>query len=94
MNERSVSDAYLREKNDAFKKQVEEDEKLRGKGAKILEGAISGKMRKHLAEICLLGHGFVKDEKIPVAKVMRDLGEETGFALSISAFAYFKIGEE
>jgi len=36
----------------------------------------------------------VKDEKIPVSEVMRELAAKTGFTLSISAFAYFKIGEE
>jgi len=85
---------YRREKEELFRKEVREDPKMRGKGTNILEGAVIGKMRKHLAEVCLLGHGFVKDEKIPVSEVMWELAERTLFTLSISAFAYFKIGEE
>ena len=61
---------------------------MAGKSAAIFEGAVAGKLRKHFAEICLLGRGFVKDEKVPVARVMRELGEERGFELSVSRFVY------
>jgi elongation factor Ts len=94
LDEERVPEAYLKEKSEEFRKQVEEDEKLRGKAKEILEGAIAGKLRKHLSEVCLLSHGFVRDEKTPVSKALREISEETGFELSISAFAYFRIGEE
>ena len=86
-------EAYLREKEEAFRQQVGEDEKMLGKSERIREGAVAGKMRKHLAEVCLLDRGFIKDEAVPVAEAMSKLARETGFNLSVRGFDYFKIGE-
>ena len=93
LEEAAIPAAYIAEKTAEFRKQVEEDGRMAGKSAAILEGAVTGKLRKHVAEICLLARGFVKDEKVPVARVMRELGEERGFELSVSRFAYFGIGD-
>jgi elongation factor Ts len=93
LDEASVPDAYKSEKIVDFRRQVEEDDRMRGKSAAILEGAVAGKMRKHLVEVCLLSHGFVKDEAVSVAKAIRALGQECGFGLSIVSFAYFRVGE-
>jgi elongation factor Ts len=86
-------EAYLREKEEAFRQQVGEDEQMRGKSERIRETAVAGKMRKHLAEVCLLDRGFIKDEAVPVAEAMSKLAREIGFNLSVRSFDYFKIGE-
>jgi elongation factor Ts len=41
-----------------------------GKPAEIIEKMVSGRLRKHLAEITLLGQPFVKDGDITVAKLL------------------------
>jgi elongation factor Ts len=93
LDEGSVPDSYRREKDLEFRKQIEDDEKLRGKGTKILEGILSGKMKKQLAEVCLLGHAFVKDDKLSVAEALRILKAETGHSLEVMGFEAIKIGE-
>jgi elongation factor Ts len=93
VDEAAVPEAYKRERLEDFAKEIEEDEKLRGKPAKVLEGIVAGKLRKHLAEATFLGHRFVRDETITVAEAIAKLGAETGRSLAILAFACFKIGE-
>jgi elongation factor Ts len=88
-----VSPDYIKEQEEIFKKQLEGDERLKGKPDKVLEGALKGKLGKHLGDICLLDQAFVKDEKLTVAKVLAAVGKEAGCSLSISEFFYFRVGE-
>jgi elongation factor Ts len=45
-----------------------------GKPADIIEKMVSGRMRKHLSAITLLGQDFVKDSDITVAKLLEQNG--------------------
>lgn len=94
LDESQVSASYLAEQREIFQKQVEGDEKMRGKPANVLEGIVKGKTNKLMAEICLLDQGFVKDEKQTVAKVMADVMKTAGAALAIVDFVYFRVGED
>jgi hypothetical protein len=51
------------------------------------------KLNKHLAEICFLEQGFVKDPNLKVSKVLEELGKEVGGKMTISDYLYFKVGE-
>lgn len=84
---------YIAEQESIFKKQVEGDEKMKGKPAKVIEGILKGKLAKHLSEICLVDQGFVKDEKQTVGKVLQDLGKTLGASFSIADYIYFRVGE-
>ena len=75
-----------------FSKQMEGDEKLAGKPANVLEGILKGKINKWLSEICLLDQGFVKDDKLTVAKALAEAGKAAGGVLSIREFLYFRVG--
>jgi elongation factor Ts len=88
-----VSPDYIKEQEGIFKKQLESDERLKGKPANVIEGALKGKLNKHLGEICLLDQGFVRDEKQTVAKVLAAEGNASGCVLSITEFFYFRVGE-
>ncbi len=44
MEEDSVPDSHIEERTKAFRKEVEDDERMAGKSAAILEGAVAGKM--------------------------------------------------
>jgi elongation factor Ts len=58
-----------------------------GKPADIIEKMVSGRMRKHLAAITLLGQDFVKDTDITVAKLL-----EKNTA-SVKGFTRLAVGE-
>lgn len=88
-----VDSAHLAEQEEIFRKQMETDEKMKGKSANVVDNILKGKINKYLSDICLLDQGFVKDEKFSVAKTMEDLGKQVGAQLSVTDYVYFKVGQ-
>ena len=87
-----IDPAYITEQEAIFRKQMEQDEKLREKPANVMEGILKGKISKHLSEICLLEQGYVKDEKLTVAKAIAEAAKKAGAKLEIADYAYYKVG--
>jgi elongation factor Ts len=58
-----------------------------GKPAEIIEKMVSGRLRKHLAGITLLGQPFVKDGDVTVAKLLKQKGAK------INGFDRLAVGE-
>jgi elongation factor Ts len=88
--------AYLKEQEEIFRKQMEGDEKLskmREAKPEQFEKILQGKVNKRLQEICLVDQGYVKDEKISVAKALEDCGRQLGAKISVTDYAYFKVGQ-
>lgn len=67
-------------------------EQVKGKPANIVDKIVDGKIKKFLAENCLLEQGFVKDEKVPVTKVLADAAKAAGGTAKIKKFVRFAIG--
>ena len=93
LDKTKVDPAFLKEQEEIFRKQQEQDEKLQGKPEKVLENILKGKVGKYLADVCLLEQGFVKDEKLTVAQALAEKGKALGAALSVNDYAYFKVGQ-
>ncbi|MEN6296547.1 MAG: translation elongation factor Ts [Rectinema sp.] len=93
LDESKVPQAWLSEQKEIFQKQVEMDEKMKSKPAKVLEGILAGKLKKLLAEVCLVDQGFVRDEKIPVAAALEQVAKETGYQLAIVEYYFAKVGQ-
>jgi elongation factor Ts len=94
IEESAIPQAYKAEQEASFRKEVEEDAVAMAKPQAIREGMVRGRMRKHMEAICLLGHPFVRDEKLKVSEVIAAASAATGFALSVKGFACFQVGEE
>ena len=92
LDKSKIDPAYIKDQEEIFRKQMEQDEKLKGKPANVLEGILKGKINKHLSEICLLEQGYVKDEKLSVAKAIDEAGKKAGAKLEIADYVYFKVG--
>ncbi|MDR3147369.1 MAG: translation elongation factor Ts [Treponema sp.] len=91
-----IGGAYLKEQEEIFRKQMEGDEKfskMREAKPEQFEKILQGKVNKHLQEICLLDQGYVKDEKMTVAKALETYGKNLGAALDIRDYVYFKVGQ-
>lgn len=88
-----VDPAVVKEQEEIFRKQMENDEKLKGKPANVVENILQGKVNKYLSDICLLDQGFVKDEKQTVAQVVAALGKQLGAKISIDDYVYFRVGQ-
>jgi elongation factor Ts len=94
LDETKVPQSWLTEQNEIFQKQVELDEKMKSKPEKVIEGILAGKVKKLLAEVCLLDQGFVRDEKITVAAALQQVNKETSFHLSIVDYFFAKVGQD
>jgi elongation factor Ts len=58
-----------------------------GKPPEIVEKMIAGRLRKHLAQITLVGQAFVKDPDITVGKLLKGKGA------TVASFIRFEVGE-
>jgi elongation factor Ts len=87
-----VDQGFLKEQEEIFSKQMEQDEKLKGKPENVLKGILQGKVNKYLAENCLLEQGYVKDEKLTVAKAIEECAKKMSAKLAITDFVYYKVG--
>jgi elongation factor Ts len=92
LDKSKIDPAYIAEQDEIFRKQMEQDEKLKGKPANVLDGILKGKMSKHLSEICLLDQGYVKDEKMTVAQALAEQAKKAGAKLEITDYVYYKVG--
>jgi len=92
LSKEKIDSAWLAEQEEIFRKQMEQDESMQGKPANVVDNILKGKVSKFLKEICLLDQGYVKDEKMSVAKALEDTAKKAGAVLSIADFVYFKVG--
>ncbi|MDR1803914.1 MAG: translation elongation factor Ts [Treponema sp.] len=88
-----IDEAWLKEQEGIFRKQMEQDEGMKGKPANVLENILKGKVSKFLKDICLMDQAYVKDEKMTVAQAMADACKRFGAKLSIEEYVYFRVGE-
>ena len=58
-----------------------------GKPAEIVAKMVEGRIRKYLAEICLVGQPFVKDPDVTVEKLLKGAGAK------VTGFLRFEVGE-
>jgi elongation factor Ts len=89
-----VDQQWLKEQERIFKVQMEQDEKLNGKPENVLAGILQGKVNKFLNEICLMEQGYVKDDKLTVAKAIEECAKKVGAKLAINEYVYYKVGTE
>lgn len=62
------------------------------KPAKVVEQIVEGKINKLYTEICLLKQPFVKNDKLTVDEVLKEVIAKTGENVKIKRFARFEIG--
>lgn len=93
LDQSRVSAEWVKEQQEIFAKQVEGDEKMKGKPANVIEGILKGKVSKLMSEICLMDQGFVKDEKQKVSAVIQALQKSSGTNITIADYAYIRVGE-
>ena len=83
VDESQVPAELLEKEKEIFIAQAKES----GKPDEIIEKMITGRMRKYLGEITLLGQPFVKDPDQTVAKLLSSAGA------SVKSFFRYEVGE-
>jgi elongation factor Ts len=67
-------------------------EQLAGKPAEIIDKIIEGKLEKYYVDICLLSQPYIKNDKLTVADVLKNLIAKVGENIKIKRFVRFEIG--
>ena len=80
-----VSDDTIAKEKEIFLAQQED--KIKGKPADIVEKMIAGRVGKFLAEVTLLGQPFIKDDKMTIAQLVASKGNNA------LRFTRFEVGE-
>ena len=93
LDQSKIDPVWLKEQEEIFRKQMEQDEKMQGKPANVLDGILKGKVNKFLKDICLMDQAYVKDEKMTVAQALADAGKKSGASISILDYVYYKVGD-
>jgi len=93
VSKEGISVAVIDEQREILKKQMEGDEKLKGKPEKVLNGVLTGKVNKWLADICLMDQSFVKNDKLTVAQAIAECSKKAGAPLKVNSYTYMKVGE-
>jgi elongation factor Ts len=88
-----IDEAWLKEQEEILRKQLEQDEDMKGKPANVLENILKGRVSKFLKDISFMDQGYVKDEKMTVAHALADAGKRFGVKLAIEEYVYFRVGE-
>ena len=75
--------------------QIQNDPKESQKPAKVIEGMITGRIKKELKEICLLDQTYVKaeDGKQSVAQYVAQVAKANNATVAVKGFVRFETGE-
>jgi len=88
---KDVDSAYLKEQEEIFTTQAKN---LSDKPEEVIKGIVQGKLNKHLAQICFVDQGFVKEDKKSVAQVVTEITKAVGGTIEIADFAYIAVGQD
>lgn len=91
MNRDGVDASYLKDQEDIFTTQANN---LGDKPEKVIKGIVQGKLNKHLAQICFVDQGFVKEDKKPVKQVLVETAKAAGGTIELTDYAYIAVGQE
>ncbi len=80
-----VSDEAIEKEKEVLKVQAMNE----GKPEAIAEKMVMGRIKKFYEENCLMNQAFIKDDKVTVAKLVKDAGSN----MKVNKFAFFIMGE-
>ncbi len=83
-----VDQNYLAKEKQLMKEQLEEQ----GKKGDFIEKIIEGKVGKLYEEVCLINQKFVKNDKLSVDEVLKEVMAKVGENIKIRRFARYQIG--
>ena len=94
-SDKEVSADYIEHEKEILMAQIQNDPKESQKPAKVIEGMITGRIKKELKEICLLDQTYVKaeDGKQSVAKYVEQVAKENGAKITVKGFVRYETGD-
>jgi len=64
-----------------------------GKGEKVAEKIVEGRLRRFFSEVCLLNQAYVRDPSITIQDHLNELKAKTGENIIVKRFVRFQLGE-
>ena len=94
-SDKEVSADYIEHEKEILMAQIQNDPKESQKPEKVIQGMITGRIKKELKEICLLDQTYVKaeDGKQSVAKYVEQVAKENGAKIQIKGFVRYETGD-
>ncbi|MBA3954170.1 translation elongation factor Ts [Candidatus Dependentiae bacterium] len=80
-------DPQLIEKEKAIYK-----EQLAGKPAQVMDQIIEGKLQKYFTDVCLLNQTFIKNDKLTVHDMLKEIIAKMGENVKIRRFIRYEVG--
>jgi elongation factor Ts len=79
----------LERERDIHKEQMKDS----GKPANVLDKIIDGKMKKYYSDVCLMEQEYIRDPKVIIKDLVKDMLAKTGENISVTKFVRYKIGK-
>ena len=94
-NDSEVSAEYIAHEKEILLAQIMNDPKESQKPEKVIQGMITGRIKKELKEICLLDQVYVKaeDGKQSVGKYVEEVAKANGAKITIKGFVRYETGD-
>ena len=88
-----VPASVLAEEKEIIMTQMKADPKMANKPEKVLEGIVTGKLKKYYENNCVLEQAYVKDDSMTVSQYVAKTAKELGAAIKVVAFYRYEKGE-
>ncbi len=89
LKKEEVPEKVLEQEREIYRSQALEA----GKPEKVVDKIVEGRLRKYFAEVCLLEQPYIREQKMSVDKLLKDIIAKTGENIVIRRFARFQLGE-
>jgi len=64
-----------------------------GKGEKVVERIVEGRLRRFFSDVCLLNQAYVRDPNRSIQELLNELKAKTGENIIVKRFVRFQLGE-
>ena len=81
-----VDPALIEKEREVYRTQLE------GKPAAIIDKIIEGKLEKYYTDICLLSQPYIKNDKLTIHDLLKQLSAKVGENIRIKRFVRFEVG--
>lgn len=71
---------------------IAEEVKRQGKPDHIIPKIVEGKLSKFYEEVCLLKQPYIRDDKVKVEKLIKEVSKKVGKDIKVTRFARFEVG--
>ncbi|MCI5059719.1 MAG: translation elongation factor Ts [Alphaproteobacteria bacterium] len=89
LNQDEVDETVLEKERNIIRDQAKQE----GKPDEIVEKMLEGRIRKFLAEICLVDQIFVMDGETKISKLLENAAGDVGAPVELKSYARYQLGE-